>query len=187
MVKDRRAIVGALALAIAGCGGGGSVTGGPLTVHYPLPVPAPLTIHLSSPAFPNGSRIPTRYTCSGRNVSPPLRWTDVPTGTKELALVMIDRDAPGGPFTHWALAGITAKTRNVSVGAVPPGTVAGRNGFGNKGYGGPCPPAGKPHHYVIELLALPRRIAVSPGFARGELTGRRPLAAGLLRGTYSRG
>src|SRR5207237_2290472 len=88
--RARLATVGALAVASAGCGGGGTVTGRPLTVHSSLPVPAPLKIHLSSPAFANGSRIPTRYTCSGENVSPPLRWTGLPTGTKAIAVMMVD-------------------------------------------------------------------------------------------------
>jgi Raf kinase inhibitor-like YbhB/YbcL family protein len=178
---------GALALTLAGCGGGETVTGGPLTVHSSLPVPAPLKIHVSSPAFANGSRIPTKYTCSGENISPPLSWTGLPTATRAVAVLMVDPDAPGGPFTHWALADISPATRGLQMGHVPSGAVAGRNGFGKNGYGGPCPPVGRPHHYVIELMALPRRSVVSPGFASGELTGQRPLAAGVLRATYSRG
>jgi Raf kinase inhibitor-like YbhB/YbcL family protein len=100
---------------------------------------------------------------------------------------MIDRNAPGGPFTHWALARIPPTTRDLRAGDVLPGAVAGRNGFGKNGYGGPCPPAGKTHHYVIELLALRQRLRVSSGFASGVLSRQRPVAAGVLRGTYSRG
>ncbi|MGN6167404.1 MAG: YbhB/YbcL family Raf kinase inhibitor-like protein, partial [Solirubrobacteraceae bacterium] len=96
-------------------------------------------------------------------------------------------NAPGGPFTHWALAGIPPTTRDLRAGEAPPGAVAGRNGFGKTGYGGPCPPAGKPHHYVIELLALRRSPRISPGFASDVLARQRPVAAGLLRGAYSRG
>jgi Raf kinase inhibitor-like YbhB/YbcL family protein len=111
----------------------------------------------------------------------------VPSTTKELALLMIDLNAPGGTFTHWVLAGIPSATRGMAAGRVPRGAVAGANGFGKIGYGGPCPPAGKPHHYVIDLMALPKRLKLSPGFASGALAGQRPVAAGVLRATYSRG
>jgi len=174
-------------VAVAGCGGGGHT--GSTSAQRPaslLPVPAPLTIHVLSPAFANGSRIPARYTCAGQNVSPPLRWSAVPAKAEAIALLMVDLNAPGGPFTHWALAGISPTTRDLRAGQVPAGAVAFRNGFGKIGYGGPCPPAGKPHHYVIELLALPRRPGVSPGFASGALGRHRPVGAGVLRGTFSR-
>jgi Raf kinase inhibitor-like YbhB/YbcL family protein len=176
--------LGALSLAVVGCGGGGSKAPG-TTGH--LLVRAPKIIHLSSPAFANGARIPARFTCKGADISPPVRWSPPPTGAKELALLMIDRDAPGGPFTHWALANIPVAARSLGAGQVPAGAVQGRNGFGNTGYGGPCPPAGKPHHYVIELLALLQRVRVSPGFASHVLARGQPVAAGELLGTYSRG
>jgi Raf kinase inhibitor-like YbhB/YbcL family protein len=100
---------------------------------------------------------------------------------------MIDLNAPGGPFTHWALADIGPTTRELAAGQLPSGAVAGRNSFGKVGYGGPCPPAGSPHHYVIELLALARPLGVSRGFASGALARQRPIGTGVLRGTYSRG
>jgi Raf kinase inhibitor-like YbhB/YbcL family protein len=188
MGSFRWAALGALSLAISSCGGGGHTgTSGPQRSRSFLPVAAPLTINLSSPAFATGSRIPTTYTCAGRDVSPPLRWTAVPAKTKAIALLMIDPDAPGGPFTHWALAYIPPTTRDLRAGEMPSGAVAGRNGFGKTGYGGPCPPAGKAHHYVIELLALRRRPNLSPGFASGALDRGQPVAAGVLRGTFSRG
>jgi Raf kinase inhibitor-like YbhB/YbcL family protein len=182
--KRLLALVVGAGLAVSGCGGGGHTTAAPATLHHV--VSAPSTIHLSSPAFANGSRIPSKYTCAGQDVSPPLRWSSPPARTKELALVMTDLDAPGGPFTHWALARIPSATRGVRTGQVPPGAVAGRNGFGKTGYGGPCPPGGKPHHYVIELLALSQRSSVSSGFVSGALARQRPVAAGVLRGIFSR-
>jgi Raf kinase inhibitor-like YbhB/YbcL family protein len=100
---------------------------------------------------------------------------------------MIDLNAPGGPFTHWALANIPVATQALEAGQAPAGAVQGRNSFGKTDYGGPCPPAGKPHHYVIELLALRRRLRISSGFASGALARQRPVAAGVLRGTYSQG
>jgi Raf kinase inhibitor-like YbhB/YbcL family protein len=146
-----------------------------------------MTIHLSSPAFANGARIPARYTCKGADLSPPLRWSRPPASAKELALLMIDLNAAGGPFTHWALANVPVATHALEPGQVPAGAVQGRNGFGKTAYGGPCPPAGEPHHYVIELLALRLRLRISSGFASGVLAHQRPVAAGVLRGTYSRG
>jgi Raf kinase inhibitor-like YbhB/YbcL family protein len=142
-------------------------------------------MHVSSTAFASGSRIPAKYTCVGKNISPPLHWSHPPAGAKEFALLMIDLDAPGGRFTHWALADIGSSTRELAAGQVPPGAVAGRNSFGKVGYGGPCPPAGRPHRYVIELLALSRPLSVSQGFASGALARQRPVAVGVLRGTYS--
>lgn len=171
--------VSAACLAVAGCGG---TT--PPTVAGPGTVTAPATIRVTSPAFANGGRIPVRYTCKGADISPPLRWTGVPSATKELALVMIDLNAPGGKFTHWALAGIPPSTRALEAGRPPAGAVRGRNGFGKLGYGGPCPPAGKPHHYVIDVIALRQHMKVSPGFASAALAGLRPVGAGFLLGTF---
>ena len=173
--------MGAVALAAVGCGGGG--TKAPVGTAHGV-VAAPKSIHLSSPAFSPGGRIPVRYTCKGQDISPPLRWTRPPSKTKELALVMIDLNAPGGPFTHWTLADIAPAVRGLSAGATAPGARAGRNDFGKVGYRGPCPPAGRPHHYVIQLLALARRVEVSRGFSRDALGRQRPLAAGVLRGTF---
>jgi Raf kinase inhibitor-like YbhB/YbcL family protein len=182
MASSRPAVAGALVVAIAGCGAAATTP----TATGPLPGRAPLSVRLSSPAFAGGGRIPVRFTCRGADVSPPLRWSRVPSKTKEIALLMIDRSAPGGPFTHWALAGIPPTDRGLPTGRLPSGAVAGRNDFGKVGYGGPCPPAGKVHHYVIELLALAKRVRLSRGFASDALTDQRPIAAGVLPGTFSR-
>ena len=192
MGRPRVAVLGALVLgagclSLAGCGTSARTATAPATATGPATVTTPATIRVSSPAFATGGRIPVRYTCQGADISPPLRWTSVPSTTKELALLMIDLNAPGGTFTHWVLAGIPPATRGMAAGRVPRGAVAGRNGFGKIGYGGPCPPAGKPHHYVIDLTALPKRLKLSPGFASGVLAGQRPVGAGVLRGIYSRG
>lgn len=180
----RVALLGA-AVAIAGCGASGS--------HAP---PAPtgtthlqvfkLAIHLSSPAFVDGGTIPKQYACP-RNISPPLRWSGVPAGTREFALEMIDPDAPGGSFVHWALAKIPAATTSLAAGeAIPPGAVAGRNGFGSIGYGGPCPPPGQRHRYVITLLALRAPSGLRPGFSAGALQSSRALARGEVTSIYGR-
>lgn len=175
----RRLLAGlAAALALAGCGG--SSTRSVATLKTSL-------LGLSSPAFAPGASIPTTYTCSGRNISPPLHWSNVPSGTRELALEMIDLDAPGGRFVHWALAGIKPSLSGLAAGqSIPPGAVAGRNDFAKIGYGGPCPPPGKPHRYVITLLALKAPTGLRPGFSAAALPASRALAQGELTGTYGR-
>ena len=112
-----------------------------------------MEFRLTSPAFADGADIPVRYTCDGTNVSPRLTWTEVPSGTRSLALIMDDPDAPRGTFTHWVLYDLPPELRELGEGAAP-GT-SGRNSFGRTGYGGPCPPAGdKPHRYRFTLYAL---------------------------------
>ena len=173
----RVALLGA-ALAVAGCGAKHATT---TTATTPA-----TTIKLSSLAFAAGGTIPKAYACP-RNISPPLRWTGVPAGSRELALEMVDIDAPGGPFVHWALATISPASTSLAAGeAIPAGAVAARNDFGNVGYGGPCPPPGKAHRYVITLLALRAPSGLRPGFSAGALPSSRAIARGELTGTYRR-
>jgi Raf kinase inhibitor-like YbhB/YbcL family protein len=192
-------LAGAL-LALAGCGGSSPKHPAASTASAPRPAAArtvttpirvgsaPESITLSSPAFAPGGTIPATYTCAGRGISPPLRWSGVPAGTRELALELIDPDAPGGPFLHWALAGIPPTVRALAVGeSVPPGAVAGSNSFGKLGYGGPCPPPGaKPHRYVFVLLALGSPSGLSRGFGAGAVPVSRALALGKLQATFGR-
>ena len=120
---------------------------------------------LSSSAFAPGRTIPRQYTCDGADRSPPLRWSAPPRGTRELALVMEDIDAPGGSyFTHWTAWGIKPSARGLAGGAHPPRE--GKTSFGRVGYGGPCPPAGKPHRYVFRLYALSTRLTLKAGSDR---------------------
>jgi Raf kinase inhibitor-like YbhB/YbcL family protein len=140
----------AVALLVAGCGGGGDAAHGPS-----LPSTA-ATLHLTSPAFATGAMIPKVFTCDGDDVSPPLDWSGVPPGTRELALVVEDVDADR--FAHWTLVRIPAATTRVDAGRVPRGAVQTENGFGDRRYGGPCPPKGDaPHRYVFTLYALGAR------------------------------
>ena len=174
----RTALLGAV-LAVAGCGAKQATT----TAATPA---APATIKVSSPAFAAGGTIPKQYACPS-NVSLPLRWSGLPAGTGELALEMIDIDAPGGGFVHWALAGISPSTRGIAAGdPIPGGAVAGRNSFGHVGYSGPCPPPGQAHRYVITLFALPSPSALRPGFSPGALKSSRAMARGELTGIYRR-
>lgn len=108
---------------------------------------------LESSAFINNTAIPSQYSCDGQNGSPPLTITDIPKGTKSLALIVDDPDAPAGTWVHWLLWNITSDTKDITQGGVPAGATEGTTSFGKPGYGGPCPPIGT-HHYVFTLYAL---------------------------------
>ncbi len=100
------------------------------------------------------------FGCSGQNVSPSLAWSGAPKGTKSFAVSMYDPDAPtGSGWWHWWVVNIPADTTSLPKGAgggtgLPAGAMQGRTDFGANAYGGPCPPPGKPHHYVITVFAL---------------------------------
>ena len=111
---------------------------------------AAATLALSSPAFANGAKIPDRYTCNGADLSPPLRWTAPPAGTRSFSLEVVDVNAHG--FVHWSASGIPASARALRAGQHAPREAA--NGFGSRGWGGPCPPPGAVHRYVFTLAAL---------------------------------
>ncbi len=115
---------------------------------------------LSSAAFTNQGAIPAKYTCEGADLSPPLSWIDLPSGTKSLALVVDDPDAPdpAAPTTtwvHWVLYNLPTSASGLPEGAsvLPPGTLQGVNDWRRTGYGGPCPPIGR-HRYFHKLYAL---------------------------------
>lgn len=114
---------------------------------------------LASPAFEEGAPIPEKYTCQGPDVSPPLEWSNVPEGTKSLAMVVEDPDAPGGPFVHWVIYNIppagTGLPEDVPGDeSLADGSIQGQNGFHRTGYAGPCPPPGKAHRYFFRIFAL---------------------------------
>jgi len=148
-----------------------------------------------APAIPPGGRIPTALTCDGAGRSPALAWSGVPPGTRELALTMLDPDAPGGTFVHWVAYGIEPRARGLPA-AVPPRPVVARprvrqgvNGTGGAGYTGPCPPPGSVHRYVLTLLALRRPLALPPGVDAERLQAAvrgRVIATADLVGRYGR-
>ena len=141
---------------------------------------------LASPAFKSQGRIPVEYTCDGRNVSPPLRWTTPPAGTRAFALLMDDPDAPGRTFTHWIAWNIPASTRSLAAGARP--LLEGTNDAGRVGYVGPCPPSGV-HRYVFHLYALRAPLRLARGASRADFLAAvrdRVLAAARLVGRYGR-
>ncbi len=136
-----------LALALAGVATGGG---------------RPMSLEIRSPAFANGGEIPQRYTCDGADVSPPLEWSGVPEGTRSLALIVDDPDAPDPDnprmtWVHWVLYNLppdsTGLPEGVDESALPPGTRQGLNDWKRTGYGGPCPPIGR-HRYFHKLYAL---------------------------------
>jgi Raf kinase inhibitor-like YbhB/YbcL family protein len=153
-----------------------------------------MALELISTAFQQGEPIPEQYTADGRNASPPLKWGEPPAGTRSLALVCEDPDAPRGTFTHWVVFNLPAESRELSEGVraaatLPNGAMQGTNGFGKVGYGGPSPPPGKPHRYVFKLYALDRSLDLRPGATKDHLltAGRsHVLGEAELVGTYGR-
>ena len=105
---------------------------------------------IESSAFTPRSTIPKKYTCDGKNISPPLMFSGIPKEAKSLALIMDDPDAPGGTWVHWVLWNIPAKT-SIEENAVP--GMQGLNDFKRQSYGGPCPPSGM-HRYFFKVYAL---------------------------------
>ena len=149
---------------------------------------------VESGAFRHGDNIPQRYTCDGEDVSPPLSWSEPPSGTAGLALVVDDPDAPVGTWVHWVLFNIPAEARSLEEGVPAVEVVAGvgvqgRNSWGNLGYGGPCPPAGNPHRYLFKLYALDTTLELGPGASTGDVEKAMAdhiLAEGQLTGQYGR-
>ena len=126
-----------------------------------IKVPSNLPRIIVSSVFSNGSQIPATYTCNGLNYSIPLYISNVPSGTKSIMVIMEDLNAPGSIFIHWVLydtpPNITELPQGVPTQYYVPGIgYQGINDFGKVGYGGPCPPPGPPHEYVIIVLALDR-------------------------------
>lgn len=118
-----------------------------------------MALTLTSSVFGNGERIPTRFTCEGEDISPPLQWRDAPPETRSFVLICDDPDAPGKTWNHWGLYDISAETDKLDAGYPTAEKVGDTrqavNDFGRTGYGGPCPPKGHgSHHYQFRLLAL---------------------------------
>jgi Raf kinase inhibitor-like YbhB/YbcL family protein len=117
-----------------------------------------------------GCAFPREFTCDGANRPPRLEWSAPPSGTQELAIEMLDPDAPGRTFTHWLVYGVPPASSSLAT--LPPGAVEGVNDFGQRGYGGPCPPRGATHHYHLVVLALDSRLGLAAGATRSVLESR---------------
>lgn len=147
-------------------------------------------MHITSSAFAAGGVIPARYTCEGRDISPPLHWTGVPTGVRSLALIVDDPDAPGGLWVHWVVYNLPADINGLSAGAsgtLPPEAEEGSNSWNQLGYGGPCPPRGT-HHYRFTLFALDTRLNLDAPDKAGLLQAMQGHVLGRARlvATYSK-
>lgn len=163
--------------------------------------PAPATVRVTSEAFAEGAAIPNRsvfsgFGCTGENHSPALQWSNLPEGTRSVAVVVHDPDAPTGTgFYHWVAydlpAGTTSLADHAGVeGSLPAGAHHGRTDFGSLGYGGPCPPPGPAHRYRFNVYALDTASLGAPdgssaALVRFLLRGH-TLAWGTLTGTYAR-
>jgi len=151
-------------------------------------------MQVTSSAFQAGQAIPAKYTCEGADISPPLEWSGVPASAKSLALICDDPDAPVGTWLHWVLYDLQVTATDLAE-KVPPseslsfGAKQGINDFKRVGYGGPCPPPGKPHRYYFKLYALDVDLVLKPRATKQELLRAMDghiLAEAQLMGTYQR-
>lgn len=157
-----------------------------------------MAFSILSPVFADQGSIPKRYTCEGEDVSPPLSWTEVPSGTKSLALIVDDPDAPdpSAPqrtYVHWVLYNIAPDAsgigENEKKNGVPKGALPGKNDWGRTGYGGPCPPIGR-HRYFFKLYALDTMLPDLGKPAKAQLLEAmqgRVVAETRTMGTYEKG
>lgn len=118
-----------------------------------------MAFELTSSAFKDGDTIPKKYACEGADLSPPLHWSVPPAGTRSYVIIADDPDAPVGTWVHWVIYNLPLDLRGLSEGIPPKERVLdealqGLNDFKRIGYGGPCPPPGKPHRYYFKLYAL---------------------------------
>jgi Raf kinase inhibitor-like YbhB/YbcL family protein len=171
-------------LAVSCSGDGASPT---LTGSAGRPVPSGLPI--LSAAFEDGGSIPVEFTCDGEDHSPPISWSPAP-GAAEYALTVTDPDANG--FVHWVVYGIPTEPTAYGAGETPAGAREGRNGSGDSGYAGPCPPEGAgPHRYEFRVYALSSAVGagLDPGLGYDEVLdaiGCCVQVFGALTGTYAR-
>jgi len=148
---------------------------------------------LTSPAFREAQAIPSVYTCEGRDLSPPLAWTDPPAGTTSLALICDDPDAPGKTWVHWVVYHLPPTVRQLPQAfptdrELPDGTRQGLTDFGRVGYGGPCPPSGT-HRYFFKVYALDTVPTLPAGATKAQLEAAMRdhiVAQAQLMGTYRR-
>ena len=152
-----------------------------------------MSIKLTSPSFEDGEMIPSRHTCEGDDISPPLKWEGLPEGTKSIALIMDDPDAPRGTWVHWVFYNISPDKKALNENLPPnevldDGSLQGKNSWGSIGYGGPCPPRGV-HRYYFKLYALDSLTLAEPGATKEDLLesmGTHIIGQGQLMGRYER-
>jgi len=132
-----------------------------------------MEIKITSSAFEDGGLIPAKYTCDGADVSPPLQWDAVPEGTRSIALICDDPDAPMGTWVHWVLFNLPSDAKELAENiptekTLPNGAKQGVNDFGRVGYGGPCPPGGT-HRYFFKIYALDTEVGLQAGADKRRL------------------
>jgi Raf kinase inhibitor-like YbhB/YbcL family protein len=154
---------------------------------YAKPAASGADLDVTSTAFTMNQAIPAEYTCTGGETAPDLSWSKPPAGTRSVAVLVEDPDAPKGTVTHWLVTGIPASTTSLAKGgALPAGAVAAKNEKGKLGYMGPCPPDGV-HHYHFKVFALDIAVPtpiLKPAFV--ALIQGHVLGQGELIGTYSK-
>jgi phosphatidylethanolamine-binding protein (PEBP) family uncharacterized protein len=201
----------AAGVGLAGCGGSSSTpssssaasnaqsppsrttstgTTGTGTASNPSEAVPTTTIDASIPGLLKEGYFPKRYTCDGADISIPLRWSNVPAGTAELAMFLINlKPVNGKLFFDWALANVSPALHALSAGAVPGGVLLGRNSFGNVGYS-ICPPRGTvEEHFILRLVALAHPLDAKPGFDAETVyreAERSEKVVGLAGGVYTR-
>jgi Raf kinase inhibitor-like YbhB/YbcL family protein len=150
---------------------------------------------VTSASFADGGMIPAKFTCDGGDVSPQLTVSAPPSGSRSLLWIMDDPDAPVGSFVHWVVFNLPTGLRDLPEGASAQprtlqGAVQGRNDFDKIGYGGPCPPGEKPHHYLFRVYALDTLLQLPESSTRKDVSlaaKGHVLAEGKLVGLYVRG
>jgi len=151
-------------------------------------------LELKTAAFRPGGVIPQRFTCAGADMSPALSWTNPPPRTQSFVLIVDDPDAPAGTWVHWVVYNLPAAARqlpeHVPLGeGLAGGGEQGVNDFPTRGYGGPCPPPGKPHRYFFRLFALDSTLDLHAPAHRREVDAAMKghiLAQAELMGTFGR-
>jgi Raf kinase inhibitor-like YbhB/YbcL family protein len=146
-------------------------------------------LQITSSAFQNNGMIPRQYTCDGRDINPSLMIANCPQGTRSIALICDDPDAPGGIWVHWVIWNIDPSVKEIREDTIPRGAVEGMNDFGKHRYGGPCPPSGT-HRYFFKVYALDAMLTISPNSQKTALEQAMKghiLGEGQLIGLYQRG
>ena len=146
----------------------------------------PSALTITSPAFRNGEMIPSKYTCEGEEINPPIEIKGLPEGTQSLALIVEDPDAPKGTYDHWVVWNIDPSRTRIKENSIP--GINGHNSSGKTGYHGPCPPSGA-HRYFFHVYALNANLDLAPGSDKKQLQEAmlpHILAQGSLMGKYQR-
>ena len=169
---------------------------GPVACKSAMPGPSTppgvteASMTVTSSAFTSNGQIPVDYSCDGADRSPALTWSSPPEGTKSIAIILDDPDAPGGTFTHWIAFNLPPDARTLAEGVDPTtvGARLGENDFQSVGYRGPCPPKRELHRYFFHVYALDAQLDARDGVNRegiGAAMNRHLLGEGALVGTFS--